>query len=75
MRTAGEMEAMRQHPASGTAVEERADPYQEFLTALEDLEMVKSLHGSASEEVRAARAHVRAARKRATGAWRRTHAA
>lgn len=75
MRTVAEIEAMHHHPASGTAAADPSDAYEEFLAALEDLELVKSLHGSASEEAQAARAHVRYARKRAASVWRETHAA
>lgn len=69
-------EAMRRHPTAGTAVADRPDqpersPYRAFFDALEELEMVVSLHGTASLEAEMARAEVRRVRGEAAASWRR----
>lgn len=46
-----------------------------FMDALEELELVVSLHGTASVEADLARAHVRNAREEAVKAWREREAA
>lgn len=50
-------------------------PYRTFFYALEELELVVSLHGTASVEAALARAEVRRVRDLAADAWRRTIAA
>ena len=74
MRNAKE-ESIRRHPASGLAVVEQPEemdrsPYRTFFDALEELELVVSLHGTASFEASLARAEVRRVRELATEAWR-----
>jgi hypothetical protein len=74
MRTDRE-EAIRNHPASGVAVADKPDgsirsPYRAFLDALEELDLVVSLHGTASVEAAMARAEVRRARDLAAQKWR-----
>ncbi|MGH2757936.1 MAG: hypothetical protein ACRDKJ_00060 [Actinomycetota bacterium] len=71
-------EAIRRHPASGVAPAGRSEgrlPYRRFLDALEELELVVSLHGRASVEASLARAEVRRVRDLATEAWRSNAAA
>ena len=68
-------ESIRRHPASGVAVAEQPEdlnrsPYRTFFGALEELELVVSLHGTASIEASLARAEVRRVRELATEAWR-----
>jgi hypothetical protein len=68
-------EGILRHPASGVATAERSgadgrSPYRSFLDALEELELVISLHGTASVEASLARAEVRRVRELATEAWR-----
>lgn len=67
-------EAISRHPASGVAVadrpEEGSSPYRTFFEALEELELVVSLHGTASIEASLARAEVRRVRELAAEAWR-----
>lgn len=45
-------------------------PYRSFFDALEQLELVVSLHGTASVEASLARAEVRRVRELAAEAWR-----
>lgn len=73
-------EAIRNHPASGVAVADKPDesahsPYRAFLDALEELDLVVSLHGTASVEAAMARAEVRRARELAAEMWRSRRAA
>jgi hypothetical protein len=52
------------------SVREDVHPYKRFFEALEDLEMVISVHGTASSEADLLRAHVRALREQVIDAWR-----
>lgn len=63
---------MRERKASGTAVADQSSerPYRQFMDALEELDLVISLHGTASTEADLARAHVRHLREVAADAWR-----
>ncbi len=68
-------EAIRRHPARGVAIadkpqEDGRSPYRSFFDALEELELVISLHGAASVEASLARAEVRRVRELAADAWR-----
>jgi dihydroorotase len=65
---------MKRHPSGATTTKERepseARPYRAFMDALEELEMVVSLHGTASTEADIMRANVRRLREVAADAWR-----
>lgn len=58
--------------ATVTATKSR---FGQFMDALEEYELVVSLHGTASVEADLARAHVRVAREEAVKAWREREAA
>jgi hypothetical protein len=60
---------MRERKMSGTAVAE-PQPYKQFMEALEELDLVISLHGTGSTEADMARSHVRRLREAAAEAWR-----
>ncbi len=55
--------------------QETRSPYRDFFEALEELELVVSLHGTASIDAVEARASVRIARESAAEAWRARTAA
>ena len=68
-------ESMSRHPAgSARSIEvvqrETKTPYRAFFDALEELEMVITVYGTASVEADMARAEVRRYREGAAQAWR-----
>ena len=82
MRTADELKAMQDHPASQADGYDASapgapstSPYRSFFDALEELADNKTLYGKGSVEADIARRRVADARERAIAQWRSREAA